>query len=77
VLYTHAGVVVGIHGAALTNQIWMRPHRGAVVEFGQGSNLHYHNMAAMLGHRYLEAEGTAQSLSAALTAAMDYVASRY
>ena len=44
VLLTRAAVVVSVHSAALNNMMWMRPHRGAVVEFGGTGNYHYANM---------------------------------
>ncbi len=31
-LLLRAGVLVGVHGAGLANQIWMEPGKGAVVE---------------------------------------------
>lgn len=77
-LLTHTAVLVGVHGAALTNQIWMRPHRGAVVEFGAGGNFHYRNMAYELGHQHFRlGTGSPEGLAAAVKGAMDHVSSRY
>ena len=55
-LLTRTAVLVGVHGAALTNQIWMRPHRGAVVESMAGSNYHYVKMAFELGHKHFRVD---------------------
>jgi capsular polysaccharide biosynthesis protein len=79
VLLTHTAVLVGIHGAALTNMLWMRPHRGAVVELGAGGNFHYVNMAAELGHKHLRLDGGPDvgALTDAVRQAMDHVSSRY
>lgn len=78
VLLTRTAVLVGIHGAALTNQMWMRPHRGAVVEFGAGGNFHYHNMAAELGHKHFRLDAPdVDALTKAVHQAMDHVSSRY
>lgn len=76
-LLTRTAVLVGIHGAALTNQIWMRPHRGAVVEFGAGGNFHYSNMAHMLGHRHFRADAVASQLADAVRRAMEHVSGKY
>lgn len=74
----NTAVLVGIHGAALTNQIWMRPHRGAVVEFMFGGNYHYHNMATYLGHHHIGVPGASPAAVAeAVVSAMDHVRSRY
>lgn len=53
-LLFRTGVLVGVHGAGLTNQVWLPPGHGAVVELwhGMADNFHYHNMAHMLGHAY-------------------------
>jgi hypothetical protein len=53
-LLFRTGVLAGVHGAGLTNQVWMTPGEGAVVELwhGMADNFHYHNMAQMLGHAY-------------------------
>jgi hypothetical protein len=75
---TRTAVLVGVHGAALTNLMWMRPHRGAVVEFGAGGNFHYRNMAFELGHKHFRVgTGDADLLSSALQQAMDHVSSKY
>jgi hypothetical protein len=71
-------VLVSVHGAALNNMVWMRPHRGGVVEFGQGGNFHYSNMAAMLGHRHITAgDASPGGVAGAVKAAMDHVSTRY
>lgn len=80
-----AGVLVGVHGAGLSNQIYMQPRTGAVVELWynmQGTtNTHYHNMAHMLGHAYanVAAEGQldAAAVAAKVTAAMDQAAAKH
>jgi capsular polysaccharide biosynthesis protein len=78
VLLTRTAVLVGIHGAALTNQMWMRPHRGAVVEFGAGGNFHYLNMAAELGHKHFPLDGpNVEALTTAVQQAMDHVSAKY
>jgi hypothetical protein len=79
VLLTKTAVLVGVHGAALTNMVWMRPHRGALVEFGAGGNFHYVNMAAELGHRHLRLDGGPDvgALTDVVQQAMDHVSSRY
>ena len=53
-LLFRTGVLVGVHGTGLTNQVWLKPGHGAVVELwhGMSDNFHYHNMAQMLGHAY-------------------------
>jgi capsular polysaccharide biosynthesis protein len=53
-LLFQAGVLVGVHGAALTNQVWLPPAGGGLVELwhGMSDNYHYHNMAHMLLHAY-------------------------
>lgn len=76
-LLSRTAVLVGVHGAALTNQMWMRPHRGAVVEFGAGGNFHYLNMAHSLGHRHFRVDGSVDAISSAVRQAMDHVSSRY
>jgi hypothetical protein len=74
----NTGVLVGIHGSALTNQIWMRPHRGAVVEFMSSGSYHHHNLAAHLGHHYIGVPDTSPAVVAeAVIRAMDYVRRRY
>jgi hypothetical protein len=72
-------VLVGIHGAALANMLWMRPHRGTVVELGMGGNFHYENMAVTLGHRHwrLSSGPDMGSLTDAVKQAMDHVSTRY
>jgi hypothetical protein len=77
-LLTRTAVLVAVHGAALTNQIWMRPHRGAVVEFGAGGNYHYRNMAFQLGHKHIKLGSSDPGvIAAAAQQAMSYVSSRY
>lgn len=53
-LMMRTGVLAGVHGAGLANQVFMPPRSGAVVEvwYGMEGNTHYHNMARMLGHTY-------------------------
>lgn len=77
VLLSRTAVLIGTHGAALTNQFWMRPHRGAVVEIFHGGNYHYRNMAYELGHRHFAVHGYNGDLTLALKQAMDHVATRY
>lgn len=75
---TRTAVLVAVHGAALANQIWMRPHRGAIVEFGAGGNFHYYNMAFQLGHKHFSvATGDLDLISSAVVQAMDHVSSKY
>lgn len=77
-LLTRTAVLIGTHGAALTNQIWMRPHRGAVVEVFHGGNYHYRNMAFELGHKHFMAHGyNGAELKSLTMQAMDHVAGRY
>lgn len=75
-MFRKTGVLVAAHGAALTNQIFMRSHRGAVVEIWHG-NYHYVNQAHMLGHKHIRTSSDVNDLAAAVTQAMDHVASRY
>ena len=59
-------------------QVWMRPHKGAVVEVWHGGNYHYRNMAHMLGHQHWHVQGyNPSALREAVIAAMDHVAGRY
>jgi hypothetical protein len=75
---TRTAVLVAVHGAALTNQLWMRPHRGAIVELGAGGNFHYRNMAFQLGHKHFRAvTGDIDSVTSAVMQAMDHVSSKY
>lgn len=83
-LMMRAGVLVGVHGAGLANQVYMHPRAGAVVEvwYGMDSNTHYHNMAHMLGHAYFNVKCEDQQLDVAqvatpVTAGMDEAASRH
>lgn len=48
---THA--LVGVHGMALAHMVFM-PAMSLVVELDRGSNFHYVNWAAFLGHTYKE-----------------------
>lgn len=82
-LMMRAGVLVGVHGAGLANQIYMQPRVGAVVElwYGMESNTHYHNMAHMLGHAYSNVKAEDEHLdvgavAAQVAAAMDAVAAK-
>lgn len=78
VLLSRTAVLVGVHGAALTNMLWMRPHKGVVVEVMQGPNYHYVNMAHMLGHTHLHVHSsTPDSLAKVITKAMEIVSSKY
>ena len=77
-IFSHTGIVIGAHGAALTNQLWMRPHRGAVVEIFYGANYHYRNMAFELGHKHFRVQGlNTNTLKKTVVDAMDHVASKY
>lgn len=76
IMFRKTGVLVAAHGAALTNQIFMRPHKGAVVENWYG-NYHYVNQAHMLGHKHIRTSSNANDIAAAVTQAMDHVSSRY
>lgn len=77
-LLTRTGVLVGIHGEALTNMMWMRPHKGAVVEIEAGGNFHYRNMAHQLGHKHFTLDSCrAAEIAEAVSQAMDHVSSRY
>jgi len=83
-LMMRAGVLVGVHGAGLANQVYMHPRAGAIVEvwYGMDSNTHYHNMAHMLGHAYFNIKCEDQQLDVAqvvtqVTAGMDEASSRH
>jgi capsular polysaccharide biosynthesis protein len=83
-LMMRAGVLVGVHGAGLANQVYMHPRAGAVVEvwYGMESNTHYHNMAHMLAHAYFNVKCEEEQLDVAavatkVTAAMDEAAARH
>lgn len=83
-LMMHTGVLVGVHGAGLANQVYMQPRTGAVVEvwYGMESNTHYHNMAHMLGHAYFNVKAEEGQLEVAqvvakVTAGMDEAATRH
>lgn len=83
-LMMRAGVLVGVHGAGLANQVYMQPRAGAVVEvwYGMESNTHYHNMAHMLGHAYFnvkceEGQLDVAAVAAKVTTAMDEAATRH
>uniref|UniRef100_A0A383V844 Uncharacterized protein n=1 Tax=Tetradesmus obliquus TaxID=3088 RepID=A0A383V844_TETOB len=79
-LLMRTGVLMGVHGAGLANQVFMKPRLGAVVELWHNmeNNFHYHNLAHMLGHRYFnvrsEQELDVPAVVAAAVAAMDAVA---
>ncbi|WIA10303.1 hypothetical protein OEZ85_010496 [Tetradesmus obliquus] len=79
-LLMRTGVLMGVHGAGLANQVFMKPRLGAVVEVWHNmeNNFHYHNLAYMLGHCYFnvrsEQELDVQAVVAAAVAAMDAVA---
>lgn len=83
-LMMRAGVLVGVHGAGLANQVYMQPRAGAVVEvwYGMEANTHYHNMAHMLGHAYFngkceEGQLDVGAVAGKVTAAMDEAARRH
>lgn len=83
-LLMRAGVLTGVHGAGLSNQIYMQPRSGAVVElwYNMEPNTHYHNMAHMLGHAYSsvqceEGQLNVTDIAAKVTAAMTAVATRH
>eukprot|EP00879_Flechtneria_rotunda_P026632 GHRR01028412.1.p1 GENE.GHRR01028412.1~~GHRR01028412.1.p1 ORF type:complete len:172 (+),score=21.43 GHRR01028412.1:100-615(+) len=75
-MLTRMAVLVGAHGAALTNQVWMRPNMGAVVEIWH-ENYHYLNMAHMLGHRHISVTSDAAKVAAGVTEAMHDISARY
>ena len=52
-VFSTAKVIIGIHGAGLTNQIWMRPG-GSILEISDPnySNAVYECLASSLGHSY-------------------------
>jgi hypothetical protein len=82
-LLMRAGVLAGVHGAGLANQVFMAPRQGAVVEvwYRMEGNMHYHNMAHMLGHAYrtikCEDELDVPGVVAAVVAGMDQAAARH
>ena len=76
VLLTRTGVLVGMHGAALNNMMWMRPMRGAVVEHARGKS-RYGPMARSLGHFYSLAQRSPVAMAVAAVRAMDHVTSLY
>lgn len=77
------GVLIGVHGAGLANQIYMQPRMGAVLELwhNMDSNYHYHNMAHMLGHKFCNVRSEQQldvdGVLKQLQVAMDAVASAH
>lgn len=79
-LLMRTGVLLGVHGAGLANQVFMKPRMGAVIELWHNmeNNYHYHNMAHMLGHSYYNVRSEEQLDIAAtvkrLDEAMDAVA---
>lgn len=75
-MFAKTAVLVAAHGAALTNMVYMRPHKGAVVELWYG-NYHYVNQAHMLGHKHVRATPDAASVTSAVLEALEHVSSRY
>lgn len=75
-MFSKTAVLVAAHGAALTNMIFMRPHRGAIVELWYG-NYHYVNQAHMLGHKHFRTGSQPDFVVSALWEAMKHVASKY
>lgn len=75
-MWSKTGVLIASHGAALTNQIFMRPNRGAIVEAWY-NNFHYLNQAHMLGHLHIKTTNNANDMASAVRQAMDHVAARY
>jgi capsular polysaccharide biosynthesis protein len=77
-MFMRTGVLAGVHGAALTNMIWMRPHYGAVVEVRFGNNEHYSTMAQMLDLKYTGVpQNSPSDVANAITQAMTHVASKW
>ncbi len=53
-MFSQCGLLVGLHGAGLTNMLWM-PAGGEVIEIRRRGDAHnncYYAMADALGHRY-------------------------
>eukprot|EP00775_Hariotina_reticulata_P010945 gene10945-11099_t len=79
-LLMRTGILMGVHGAGLANQVLMPPGRGAVIEvwLRMDDNYHYHNLAHMLGHKYYNIQSEealdVQQVVGQLQAAMDAVA---
>lgn len=66
-LLFRTGVLVGVHGAALNNMMWMRPLRGAVVEI-RGGNSNHRTTAIRLGHgHFMTASLAAPNIAGVVT----------
>lgn len=80
-LLMRTGVLMGVHGAGLANQVYMKPRSSAVIEvwFNMDNNFHYHNLAHMLGHKYYNVRSDEQldvaAVAQRLVEAMNVVAS--
>ncbi|EWM30639.1 Glycosyltransferase AER61, uncharacterized [Nannochloropsis gaditana] len=60
-----ASILIGVHGAALTNMVWQPPVDSTVIEIGfQPRKPDYPNMARVVGraYRYLAAEGVEEKI---------------
>lgn len=52
ILFNEARVVISLHGAALTNIMWMQPG-GKVIEIATGNQPHYMSLAEHFGHEWI------------------------
>ena len=51
-LFSSVQTVISVHGAALTNLLWMKPG-GRIIEIATGPQPHYRALAENLGHNWL------------------------
>jgi hypothetical protein len=83
--FMRTGVLLGAHGAGLSNQMWMPSgRRAAVVELWHGISdvFHYTSMASMLDHHYFNLQGSGtqvniEELTNMANQAMDAVATSW
>ncbi|GAX76616.1 hypothetical protein CEUSTIGMA_g4062.t1 [Chlamydomonas eustigma] len=66
-----ARILVGVHGAGMSNMIWMLPEKSGVIEVmhNAGGNDHYAHMAKLLGHRYDPVSSSGKAVNVAGTTA--------